>query len=117
MTKHAAALVAAVLVCSLAIAAAVPAHAHAVLAKGVVDATLEALPTGSPAVPGMIREIDRGLGADWVRITAVWSALEPQPGAYAQTELERLDGLVGGSHDAGLKVMVTVVGTPAWAQD
>ena len=44
----------------------------------------------------MIREIDRGLGADWVRITAVWSALEPQQGAYAQAELERLDGLVAG---------------------
>ncbi|HEX5642061.1 MAG TPA: beta-galactosidase, partial [Thermoleophilia bacterium] len=117
MTRHAATLVAAaVLVVSLA-AAAVPARAHAAPAKGLVDASLEALPAGSAAAPVMIREIDQRLGARWIRLTISWAVLEPQQGAYSPIELERLDALVQDLHTAGVKIILTVCAAPAWAQD
>ena len=114
---RAALLAVGVLAITLATAALAAPAANAVVAKGIVDAALEAEHATSAAKPAMIREIDRGLGATWVRLTAHWSVLEPQQGAYAPAELERLDALVAGLHEAGVKVMLTVVSVPAWAQD
>jgi Cellulase (glycosyl hydrolase family 5) len=104
-------------VASLASAGVAPAPARAGVAKGIVDAALEAQPAGSTAAPGMIREIRRGLGAGWVRMTVSWAALEPERGAYSQPELQRLDALIKGLHAAGVKVILTVSAAPTWAQD
>ena len=109
-----AAVTASTLVASAAVAAA---PSQAKVAKGIIDAALEAQPAGSTATPGMIREIDRGLGADWIRLTANWAALEPQQGEYAPAEVDRLDKLVKGLHAAGVKIILTTCYAPTWAQD
>ncbi len=109
-----AALTAWTLLASAGIAAA---PAEAKVAKGIIDAALEAQPAGSAATPRMVREIGRGLGADWIRLTANWAALEPERGEYVPAELERLDALVKGLHAARVKIILTASGTPVWAQD
>ena len=78
---------------------------------------LEAEPAESTASAGMIREIDRGLGARWVRLIVDWSRLEPTRGAYAPAELARLDARVDELHAAGVKVILTTCYLPAWATD
>jgi len=108
---------AALLAAALVGAAAVAPRADAAVAKGLVDAALEAEPAGSSATPAMIREIGRGLGAKWVRLSVSWSTLEPKAGQYSTTELARLDALVAGLHAAGLKVILTTGSMPDWAQD
>jgi hypothetical protein len=99
-----------------AVATAAP-IARAGVAKGIVDAALERQPADSPALSSMIHEIDRQLGARWSRISVSWAVLEEKRGTYAPAELERLDALIKGLHAAGVKVFLTVAGTPAWAQD
>lgn len=116
-TRTAAALAGLVLTALLAAGAWAPAPAEAKVAKGIVDAALERQPAGSAATPGMIREIDRVLGARWIRLIVSWAALEPERGTYAPAELERLDALVGGLHAAGVKIILTTCYAPAWAQD
>ena len=106
-------VVAALLMCGAR--GATPADAG--VAKGIVDAALEAQPAGSAATPGMIREIDRGLGARWVRLIVNWAALEPEQGDYAPAELARLDAAVTGLHEAGVKIILTTCYAPTWAQD
>lgn len=101
----------------LAAGAMAPAPAAAGVAKGIVDAELERQPPGSAATAGMIREIDRGLGARWIRLVVSWAALEPQQGAYAPAELERLDALVKGLHSARVRIILTTCYAPTWAQD
>jgi hypothetical protein len=110
-------VLAGVLAVMLAAGGVMPGPARASLAKGIVDAALEVQPAASTASPGMIREIDRGLGAKWVRLAVHWSIVEPRRGSYSTAELERLDALVDGLHDAGLKVMLTLDSAPTWAQD
>ena len=114
---RAALLIVVVLAVTLATAALSAPAANAVVAKGIVDMALEAEPATSLAKPAMIREVDRGLGASWVRLAVSWSTLETTRGTYAVAELERLDALVAGLHEAGIKVMLTVCSTPTWAQD
>jgi hypothetical protein len=98
-------------------AATAPSAAEGAVAKGIVDAQLEAESATSPAKPGLIREIDQGLDAEWVRLSVAWSTLEPTAGAYAAAELERLDALVSELHTAGVKVILATSAMPAWAQD
>jgi hypothetical protein len=97
--------------------ATAPSAAKAAVAKGIVDAQLEAESAASPAKPELIREIDRGLGAEWVRLSVGWSTLEPTAGVYAVAELERLDALVSELHAAGVKVILATGSMPEWAQD
>ena len=94
-----------------------PPPARAAVSKGLIDVQLEAEPAESTARAGMIREIDRGLGARWVRVVVDWSRLEPTRGAYAPAELARLDALVGDLHAAGVKVILTTCYLPGWATD
>ena len=65
----AAALVAAsALAVMLAAGSISPRPARAAVAKGIIDHLLAAQPAESAARAGMIREIDRRLGAKWVRV-------------------------------------------------
>ena len=52
----------------LGVSLATPSPARATVSKGLIDVFLEAEPAESTARAGMIREIDRGLGAHWVRV-------------------------------------------------
>ena len=114
----AAALVAAsALAVMLAAGSLSPPPARAAVAKGIIDNRLEAEPADSAARAGIIREIDRRLGAKWVRVVVYWSALEPSRGEYSATELARLDALVGDLRAARVKVILTTSSMPAWATD
>ena len=87
------------------------------VAKGVISTHLEAEPADSAARAALVREIDRGLGARWVRVLVSWGALEPTRGTYDAAQLARLDALVADLHAAGVKVMLTTCYLPAWATD
>ena len=54
-------------------------------------------------------------GMSWVRIDAVWSALQPAAGRWDERELGRLDTAVGMAHQRELNVLVTLLNTPGWA--
>ncbi len=91
--------------------------ARATVAKGLIDPQLEAQPAESTTRAGMIREIDRRLGARWVRVIVNWRRLEPTRGEYAPEELARLDAVVGDLHAAGVNVVLTTCYLPDWATD
>jgi hypothetical protein len=112
-----AALISAVVAALLMAGAALPPKAGAGVAKGIVDAKLEAQAAGSDDTAGMIREIDVRLRARWIRLVVSWATLEPKRGVYASAELERLDALVQGLHAAGVKIILTTCYAPEWAQD
>jgi endoglycosylceramidase len=68
-----------------------------------VDAT-------APAVPSDTSEDDlaqmRALGFDVVRLALSWSLLEPQPGAYSTTYLDRIAQVVGWARQQGIHVLL-----------
>ena len=110
-------LVALILAVCAGLAGGVGTSTAGAVAKGIISTDLEAEPADSAARAALVREIDRGLGARWVRIIVGWSALEPTRGTYAPAELARLDALVADLHAAGVKVMLTTSSMPAWATD
>ncbi|HKH16496.1 MAG TPA: cellulase family glycosylhydrolase [Solirubrobacteraceae bacterium] len=55
------------------------------------------------------------LGADWMRVWAVWQDLEPARGAYAPHPIDALAEKVAALHARGVKVLVVVHRAPAWA--
>jgi len=91
--------------------------AHATVAKGISSPQLESEPAESTARAGMVREIRRGLGAQWLRLGVSWAALQPTRGEHSPTELARLDALVGDLHAAGVRVILTMHSMPSWATD
>ncbi len=90
-------------------------------------------PTPAPAVVGDVAgfspggdfpflsgtQLDRDLagiqatGAKWVRIDFPWSVMEPSPGVYDWTHVDRV---VGAASARGLKVLALPAYTPAWAR-
>ncbi len=55
------------------------------------------------------------LGADWVRVWALWQDLEPARGVYTQHLIDELNAKVSALHARGIKVLVVVHRAPAWA--
>src|SRR5918998_1285286 len=55
------------------------------------------------------------LGADWVRIWALWQDLQPAPGQYTQHLVDDLNRRVGALKARGIKVLVVIHRSPAWA--
>lgn len=54
---------------------------------------------------------DAGFG--WLKQQVRWEAVEPQPGAYAWSELDRI---ADGAAAVGVKVLFSVVTAPAWSR-
>jgi hypothetical protein len=105
-------LVALVAACALA-ALAVPGGASA--ASGVRfgvqdDAWLD---HGPGTLASRVATLDR-LGLDVVRVTLGWHEIEPRPGFF---RWRRADRLLGALEARGLEPVVTLWGTPAWAND
>src|SRR5262245_58757190 len=80
-------------------------------------ARLPGLRYGANIVPGdtnLARSLDqaRDMNAGWARSTLRWSDLEPQQGAY---RWEQLDALVEGAQTRGLRLLLVVTQSPAWA--
>ena len=99
------------LLAALAAALAVPAAAAAspYIRYGVQDdAWLE-------YGPGTLADrLDRlqSFGVAVVRVTVDWRATEPRPGVY---DWSRADALLAGLHSRGIAPLVTLYGSPAWA--
>jgi Cellulase (glycosyl hydrolase family 5) len=72
------------------------------------DAWLE---YGPGTLDDRLDELD-SLGVDVVRVTIDWRATEPRRGVDDWT---RADLLLNGLHDRGIAPLVTLFGTPAWA--
>ena len=72
------------------------------------DAWLE---HGPGTLSSRVAALDR-LGLDVVRVTLEWNRIEPQPGVQ---RWQRSDRLLGALRARGLAPVVTLVGTPAWA--
>ena len=72
------------------------------------DAWLE---HGPGTLSGRVATLDR-LGLDVVRVTLDWQRIEPRPGAL---RWQRSDRLLRRLRARGLAPVVTLVGTPAWA--
>ena len=72
------------------------------------DAWLE---YGPGALASRLDQLD-ALGVDIVRVTVDWRATEPRPGVYDWT---RTDLLLSGLQSHGIAPLVTLYGSPAWA--
>src|SRR5215210_5830880 len=55
------------------------------------------------------------LGADWVRVWALWQDLQPAPGQYTQHLVDDLNRRVAALKARGIKVLVVVHRSPDWA--
>jgi hypothetical protein len=107
---------AALVFCAL-VAVLLPPAARAAAGKGIMDAKLEAATTSPSTRAAIVRDLGRGLGVRWVKLTASWTTLEPVRGGYDQAALERLDALVHDLRAAGTRVILTTQNVPEWASD
>ncbi|MCW2967321.1 MAG: glycoside hydrolase family 5 protein [Solirubrobacteraceae bacterium] len=105
------------LVLLAAVAAALPAAAHAGPVPSVRGVGIPALQTNST-----LADIDadlnqaQALGADTVRVEVSWAALEPGgPGQLSTAFVSRLDHLVAAAHARHIKPLLLVLRTPCWA--
>jgi hypothetical protein len=57
------------------------------------------------------------LGAEWVRLWALWQDLEPARGAYNQHLINVLGANIAALEARGIKVLVVMHRAPAWASD
>jgi hypothetical protein len=55
------------------------------------------------------------LGADWVRLWALWQDMEPGPGQYNEHLISAMNGRIAALKARGVKVLVVVHRAPAWA--
>jgi hypothetical protein len=55
------------------------------------------------------------LGADWVRMWALWQDMEPSPGNYNEHLISVMNGRIAALKARGVKVLVVVHRAPAWA--
>ena len=55
------------------------------------------------------------LGADWVRMWALWQDMEPSPGQLNQHLVGAMNGRIAALKARGVKVLVVVHRAPAWA--
>jgi Cellulase (glycosyl hydrolase family 5) len=88
---------------ALALACAAPARA---VETGVNETLSHTVPL--PRTAGQ-------LGADWVRMWALWQDMESAPGAYNQHVISVMNGRIAALKARGVKVLVVVHRAPAWA--
>lgn len=94
-------------VCALVVVAAFPSAAHAAR-PGVVS-------TAAPT-PESIAHANAATGAKVVRQFVLWSAAEPTAkGSYETSYLAAMDGAVAKATELGVKLVWTIIKTPAWA--
>jgi len=92
--------------------------AAAVAAVFMCAAPAQAVDTGVNETLGQKLSTERKaarLGADWVRVWALWQDLEPAPGVYTQHLIDGLNAKAAALHARGIKVLVVVHRAPEWA--
>ena len=89
-----------------------------ILAVSVCAAPARAVETGIVETSGQSKptaQTASDLGAGWVRIWASWETAQPSPGGWAPHIVANLNAAVNAAKAKGLKVLVVVQRTPAWA--
>ena len=84
----------------------------------VCAAPARAVETGINETLGHTKPLPRTageLGADWVRMWALWQDMEPAPGDYNQHLISVMNGRIAALQARGVKVLVVVHRAPAWA--
>jgi hypothetical protein len=84
-------------------------HASPAIRYGVQDDAW--LQYGPGTLAGRLDRLD-SLGVDVVRVTVDWSQTEPHPGVY---DWSRTDLLLDGLHSRRIAPLVTLYGSPPWA--
>jgi Cellulase (glycosyl hydrolase family 5) len=82
------------------------------------SAPAQAVETGINETLGHTKPLPRAageLGADWVRLWALWQDMEPSPGAYNTHLISVMNGRIAALKARGVKVLVVVHRAPAWA--
>ena len=92
-----------------ALAAPASSFASPYLRSGIQDDAW--LQYGPGTLESRVAELD-SLGVDVVRVTLDWRQIEPRKGVDSWS---RADELLGALHKAGIAPLVTLYGTPAWA--
>jgi hypothetical protein len=113
------ALVLLVTAAALLVLAAAARPAHAVVARGVVDA-MSTLP-GPRLAPSVqdeaVDQIGLNLHASYVRFVVSWAAAEPAGGEYDEAYLASVDHALQRASAEGLRVIITYTYVPEWASD
>ena len=109
-------LFAATFFCIVAVALAMAASAQArTILKGTEDARITN--KGAKDTPAQVKFLATKLHAQLLRFDLKWAKLEPQRNKYDQTYLDQLALTAHAATGEGLKVIVTLYGTPKWASD
>src|SRR5215210_2768068 len=90
----------------------------ALLATAVLESPARAVETGIVETFGQTKptaQTASELGAGWVRIWASWEAAEPERGRWSPWVVTKLNADVNAAKAKGLRVLVVVQRTPAWA--
>jgi hypothetical protein len=103
----------------LCIAVALLAMASSAQARTILRGTEDARVTnkGAKDPAAQVRFLATKLHAQLLRFDLRWAKLEPQRNAYDQTYLDQLAQTAHAAAGDGLKVIVTLYGTPQWASD
>jgi Cellulase (glycosyl hydrolase family 5) len=103
----------------LCIAAALLAMAASAQARTILRGTEDTRVTskGAKNPAGQVRFLATKLHAQLLRFDLRWAKLEPQRGVYDQTYLDQLAQTAHAATGDGLKIIVTLYGTPQWASD
>jgi hypothetical protein len=68
---------------------------------------------GSVGDPRQAVESVKKLGMNWIKQQVRWEHIEPKQG---ELHWEVVDGIINDAHTAGIRMMLSVVTTPAWAR-
>ena len=93
----------------IAALAAAPASASPNVRYGVLDDAW--IRYGPGSLDQRLDRLDR-LGIDLVRVNVAWNEVQPRRGVF---EWSGYDAVVDGLHERGIEPVLTLVGTPAWA--
>jgi hypothetical protein len=96
------------LILALAVAAIVPASAHAYLPEGFIGISPQS-PASSPDF-----ELMREAGVDSVRLPLYWSQVQPKPPTEVDADWSGLDREVRLAAEAEIRIMPFVWGSPEW---
>jgi hypothetical protein len=102
-------------VAAVTVAWTAPAAGARTVAKGLWDDTFVGVAQAKQN--SILHEISSNLGAAYVRLMVFWDRAEPQPGVFDDAYLAPIRQAAAAAQWHGLKVIVTIYETPAWAQD
>ena len=67
------------------------------------------------ALLGRVADLAAGAGTGWTREEFEWSVIQPSPGSYDQTRLNRFDTMVDRAEARGIRIVGLIRGPSAWS--